>query len=93
MSQVLRTEATDEKQGFMKAVVSARDDRILGFTMIRTEAGEVMGAIQTAMMAGLPYMKLRDGVFSHLTMVEGGHLVIDDHETHRPCGWHLSPAS
>ena len=71
MSQVLRTEATDEKRGFMKAVVSARDDRILGFTMIGAEAGEVMGAVQTAMMAGLPYMKLRDGVFSHLTMVEG----------------------
>jgi pyruvate/2-oxoglutarate dehydrogenase complex dihydrolipoamide dehydrogenase (E3) component len=34
----LRTEATDEKQGFMKAAVSARDDRILGFTMIGAEA-------------------------------------------------------
>jgi pyruvate/2-oxoglutarate dehydrogenase complex dihydrolipoamide dehydrogenase (E3) component len=34
MSRVLRTEATDEKQGFMKAIVSANDDRILGFAMI-----------------------------------------------------------
>ena len=71
MAQVLRTEATDEKQGFMKAVVSADDDRILGFTMIGAEAGEVMAAVQTAMMAGLPYTKLRDGVFAHLTMAEG----------------------
>jgi pyruvate/2-oxoglutarate dehydrogenase complex dihydrolipoamide dehydrogenase (E3) component len=31
MRQVLRTEATDEKTGFMKVVVSASDDRILGF--------------------------------------------------------------
>ena len=30
-----------------------------------------MAAVQTAMMAELPYMKLRDGVFSHLTMAEG----------------------
>jgi pyruvate/2-oxoglutarate dehydrogenase complex dihydrolipoamide dehydrogenase (E3) component len=71
MSQVLRTEATDEKTGFMKAVVSANDDRILGFTMIGAEGGEVMAAVQTAMMAGLPFAKMRDAVFSHLTMSEG----------------------
>jgi pyruvate/2-oxoglutarate dehydrogenase complex dihydrolipoamide dehydrogenase (E3) component len=71
MSDVLRTEATDEKTGFMKVLVSASDDRILGFTMIGSEAGEVLAAVQTAMMADLPYMKLRDGVFSHLTMAEG----------------------
>jgi pyruvate/2-oxoglutarate dehydrogenase complex dihydrolipoamide dehydrogenase (E3) component len=71
MSQVLRTEATDEKTGFMKAVVSANDDRILGFTMIGAEAGEVTAAVQIAMMGGLPFAKLRDAIFSHLTMVEG----------------------
>jgi pyruvate/2-oxoglutarate dehydrogenase complex dihydrolipoamide dehydrogenase (E3) component len=71
MSRVLRTEATDEKTGFMKAVVSANDDRILGFTMIGSEAGEVLAAVQTAMLAGLPYTKLRDAVIPHLTMAEG----------------------
>ncbi len=71
MSKVLRTEATDETQGFMKAVVGAKDDRILGFTMIGSEAGEVMAAIQTAMLAELPYTKLRDAVIPHLTVAEG----------------------
>ena len=71
MSEVLRTEATDEKQGFMKAVVSASDDSILGFTMVGSEAGEVLAAVQTAMLAELPYTKLRDAVISHLTMAEG----------------------
>jgi pyruvate/2-oxoglutarate dehydrogenase complex dihydrolipoamide dehydrogenase (E3) component len=70
-SRVLRTEATDEKQGFMKALVAAHDDRILGFTMIGSEAGEVMAVVQTAMIAGLPYPKLRDAVIAHLTMAEG----------------------
>jgi Pyridine nucleotide-disulphide oxidoreductase, dimerisation domain len=42
---VLRTEATDETQGFMKVLVGASDDRILGFTMIGSEAGEVMAAV------------------------------------------------
>jgi pyruvate/2-oxoglutarate dehydrogenase complex dihydrolipoamide dehydrogenase (E3) component len=71
MSNVLRTKATDETQGFMKAVVGANDDRILGFTMIGSEAGEVMAAIQTAMLAELPYTKLRDAVIAHLTIAEG----------------------
>jgi pyruvate/2-oxoglutarate dehydrogenase complex dihydrolipoamide dehydrogenase (E3) component len=70
MSAVLRTEATDEKQGFMKALVGT-DDRILGFTMIGSEAGEVMAAVQTAMLAGLPYQQLRDAAIAHLTMAEG----------------------
>jgi pyruvate/2-oxoglutarate dehydrogenase complex dihydrolipoamide dehydrogenase (E3) component len=70
MGAVLRTEATDEKHGFMKALIGA-DERILGFTMIGSEAGEVMGAVQTAMLADLPYQRLRDAVIAHLTMAEG----------------------
>jgi pyruvate/2-oxoglutarate dehydrogenase complex dihydrolipoamide dehydrogenase (E3) component len=69
-SSVLRTEATDETQGFMKVLVGD-DDRILGFAMIGSEAGEVMAAMQTAMLAGLPYQRLRDAVITHLTMAEG----------------------
>jgi pyruvate/2-oxoglutarate dehydrogenase complex dihydrolipoamide dehydrogenase (E3) component len=71
MSAVLRTEATDEKQGFMKALVGEHEDRILGFTMVGSEAGEVMATVQTAMLAGLPYTKLRDAVIAHLTIAEG----------------------
>jgi pyruvate/2-oxoglutarate dehydrogenase complex dihydrolipoamide dehydrogenase (E3) component len=71
MSNVLRTQATDETQGFMKVLVGANDDRILGFTMIGSEAGEVLAAMQTAILAGLPYQKLRDAVISHLTFAEG----------------------
>jgi pyruvate/2-oxoglutarate dehydrogenase complex dihydrolipoamide dehydrogenase (E3) component len=70
MSNVLRTETTEETQGFMKVLVGS-DDRILGFTMIGSEAGEVMAVVQTAMLADLPYPKLRDAVIAHLTMAEG----------------------
>lgn len=52
-------------------LVAAKDDRILGFTLIGSEAGEVMAAIQTAMLAELPYTKLRDAVIAHLTVAEG----------------------
>jgi pyruvate/2-oxoglutarate dehydrogenase complex dihydrolipoamide dehydrogenase (E3) component len=70
MRNVLRTEATDETDGFMKVLVGAEDDRILGFTMIGSEAGEVMAAVQTAMIADLAYPKLRDAVIAHLTVAE-----------------------
>ena len=71
MRQVPRTAATDETAGFMKVLVGAEDDRVLGFTMIGSEAGEVMAAIQTAMLAETSYTKLRDAVFAHLTVAEG----------------------
>jgi hypothetical protein len=39
--------------------------------MIGSEAGEVMATIQTAMLAEMPYPKLRDAVLAHLTVAEG----------------------
>jgi pyruvate/2-oxoglutarate dehydrogenase complex dihydrolipoamide dehydrogenase (E3) component len=77
-SAVLRTHTIDEKQGFMKAQVTAREDQILGFTMIGAEAGEVMAAVQTAMLAGLPYSKLRDALLAHPTMAEGLGRLFED---------------
>jgi pyruvate/2-oxoglutarate dehydrogenase complex dihydrolipoamide dehydrogenase (E3) component len=71
MRKVLRTFATGESEGFMKVLVGAEDERILGFTMIGSEAGEVMAVIQTAMLAELPYPKVRDAIFAHLTFAEG----------------------
>jgi len=76
MSAVFRREATDETRGFMKILVGLDDDRILGFTMIGADAGEVMAVMQTAMLAGLPYPKLRDAVIAHLTGAEGLGLLL-----------------
>jgi pyruvate/2-oxoglutarate dehydrogenase complex dihydrolipoamide dehydrogenase (E3) component len=71
ISAVLRTRTIGETKGFMKAVVDAGSDRILGFAMIGAEAGEVVAAVQTAILAGLPYTGLRDAVIAHPTMAEG----------------------
>jgi pyruvate/2-oxoglutarate dehydrogenase complex dihydrolipoamide dehydrogenase (E3) component len=71
MTGVRRTATTDETQGFMKVLVGGSDDRILGFTMVGAEAGEVMTAVQTAMLADLPYPRLRDAILAHPTMAEG----------------------
>ena len=70
-SVVFRAQTTGETQGIMKVLVAANDDRILGFTMVGAELGEVMAVVQMAMLAGLPYQKLRDAVLTHPTMTEG----------------------
>ena len=49
----------------------ADSDRILGFTMIGPEAGEVMAVVQAAMLAGMPFTGLRDAILTHPTMAEG----------------------
>jgi pyruvate/2-oxoglutarate dehydrogenase complex dihydrolipoamide dehydrogenase (E3) component len=71
MDSVLGAQATDQREGFMKALVCEGDDRILGFTMIGASAGEVMAAVHTAMLAGLSYSRLANADFAHPTMAEG----------------------
>jgi pyruvate/2-oxoglutarate dehydrogenase complex dihydrolipoamide dehydrogenase (E3) component len=68
---VLRSRTISETRGFMKVLVEANGDRILGFAMIGPEAGEVMAVVQTAMLAGMPYTALRDAILAHPTMAEG----------------------
>jgi pyruvate/2-oxoglutarate dehydrogenase complex dihydrolipoamide dehydrogenase (E3) component len=78
MNSVLGAQATDQRQGFMKALIGESDDRILGFTMIGAEAGEVMAAVQTAMLAGLSYSTLANAAFAHPTMAEGLSLLFSN---------------
>ena len=62
----------------MKALIGESDDRILGFTMIGAEAGEVMAAVQTAMLAGLSYSTFANAAFAHPTMAEGLSLLFSN---------------
>jgi pyruvate/2-oxoglutarate dehydrogenase complex dihydrolipoamide dehydrogenase (E3) component len=71
VSAVVRARTIGEQEGFLKALVAAGGDQILGFTMIGPEAGEVMSVVQTAILARLPYSALRDEVIAHPTMSEG----------------------
>jgi pyruvate/2-oxoglutarate dehydrogenase complex dihydrolipoamide dehydrogenase (E3) component len=71
MEAVLRARTLSETRGFLKALVEADGDRILGFTAFGVGAGEIMSAVQIAMIAGLPYTALRDAVLTHPTLVEG----------------------
>lgn len=83
MQANLRARALSETRGFMKALVEVESDRIIGFTAFSVDAGEVMAAVQVAMIAGLPYTALRDAVLTHPTLVEGFmHLFSSAASTH-----------
>jgi len=70
MSYVARAIEVDETRGFMKAVVGADTDQILGCAILGVEGGEIAAMLQIAMMGGVPYTTLRDTVFSHPTLSE-----------------------
>jgi pyruvate/2-oxoglutarate dehydrogenase complex dihydrolipoamide dehydrogenase (E3) component len=72
MAAVLRTRTLSETRGFMKALIDTKSDRILGFAVLGVDGGEIMGAVQVAMIAGLPFTALRDAILTHPTLLEGG---------------------
>jgi pyruvate/2-oxoglutarate dehydrogenase complex dihydrolipoamide dehydrogenase (E3) component len=71
MESNLRARTLSETRGFVKALVEADSDRILGFTAFGVGAAEIMSSVQIAMNAGLPYTALRDAILTHPTLVEG----------------------
>ena len=72
VSHVTRARTISETRGFMKAVVEAGPSgRIVGFAMLGPEADGVTAVVQVAMLGGLPFTALRDGVLAHPTMAEG----------------------
>lgn len=68
---VPRAMTLGETRGLWKAVVDASSDQILGAAILGAAGGEVMSVVQVAMLAGLPYTALRDGILAHPTMSEG----------------------
>jgi pyruvate/2-oxoglutarate dehydrogenase complex dihydrolipoamide dehydrogenase (E3) component len=71
MAAVMRATTLSETRGFLKALVEVNTDRILGFTGFGVDTGEILSSVQIAMLAGLPYTALRDGILTHPTLVEG----------------------
>jgi pyruvate/2-oxoglutarate dehydrogenase complex dihydrolipoamide dehydrogenase (E3) component len=70
MSRVARALEVDESRGFLKAIVDAETDQILGCAVLGIEGGEIMAILQVAVLGRLPYTALRDGIFAHPTLAE-----------------------
>lgn len=70
MKHVARALETDETRGLMKAIVAPDSGKILGCAILGVAGGEIMSVLQVAMMGGVPYPAIRDGVFAHPTYAE-----------------------
>ena len=70
MTSVARAIEMSETRGFIKAVVDAATNQILGCSVLGVEGGELMAMIEIAMMGRLPYTVLKDAIFAHPTLAE-----------------------
>lgn len=71
MSHVARAIERGETAGFMKVIVDAASDKILGAAILGAEGGEVVQLLGALMLAGAPYTTLKGAVFIHPTLSEG----------------------
>jgi pyruvate/2-oxoglutarate dehydrogenase complex dihydrolipoamide dehydrogenase (E3) component len=71
MANILKTRTLSEPRGFLKMLIGAQGDEILGFTVFGVEGSELMAIVQTAMIGHLPYTTLREAIFTHPTVAEG----------------------
>jgi pyruvate/2-oxoglutarate dehydrogenase complex dihydrolipoamide dehydrogenase (E3) component len=77
MKSVARATEMDEPRGLMKAVVDTETRQILGFTVLGVMGGELMTAVEIAMMGRLPYTALRDATIAHPVLAESLNNLFD----------------
>ncbi len=70
MEYVARAIEMDERRGFMKAIVDAKTERILGAAILGVEGGELMSMLQIAMLGDLSFHVLASATFAHPTLAE-----------------------
>jgi pyruvate/2-oxoglutarate dehydrogenase complex dihydrolipoamide dehydrogenase (E3) component len=70
MDHVARALEVDEPRGFLKVVLGADGEQILGCAMLGMEGGELMSMIQLAMLGHVPASQLHDAIFAHPTLAE-----------------------
>ena len=78
MTYVARAIERGETAGLMKIVVDARNDRILGASILASEGGELVQILGFMMLANQPYTLLKGAVYIHPTLAEGFFSLMDD---------------
>ncbi|MBV9762193.1 MAG: mercuric reductase [Acidobacteriaceae bacterium] len=71
MSSVARAKERAETAGFMKLIVDASNDLILGAAILGVEGGELVQILSTLMLAEKPYTLLKGAIYIHPTLAEG----------------------
>lgn len=70
-ANIPRTKINKQPDGLLKALVDPETKKILGCTLFSAESSEMINIVRVAMEADLPYIFLRDNIFTHPTMSEG----------------------
>ena len=70
MTHSSRAIEMSETRGFIKAIVDADTNQILGAAVLGVEGGELMSMFEIAMLGKLPYTVLKDAIFAHPTLAE-----------------------
>ncbi len=70
MASVARGFETGETRGFLKAIVNAETDQVLGAACLGVNGGEYAAMLQIAMMGCVTASELHDGIWSHPTWAE-----------------------
>ena len=71
MTSVARAIERGETAGLMKLVVDATNDRILGASILSSQADETVQILSTLMLAEKPYTLLKGAIYIHPTLAEG----------------------
>jgi pyruvate/2-oxoglutarate dehydrogenase complex dihydrolipoamide dehydrogenase (E3) component len=71
MASVARAIERGETAGFMKVIVDAETDRILGAAILGIEGGELVQILGAMILANAPYTILKGAVYIHPTLAEG----------------------
>jgi pyruvate/2-oxoglutarate dehydrogenase complex dihydrolipoamide dehydrogenase (E3) component len=67
---IARAIETGDTRGFLKAIVDADTEEILGAAILAPEGGELMSMLELAMMGKLRYSVLENAVFAHPAYAE-----------------------
>jgi pyruvate/2-oxoglutarate dehydrogenase complex dihydrolipoamide dehydrogenase (E3) component len=78
MTSVARAIERGEAAGFMKLVVDAATDRVLGAAVLGAEGGELVHVFETLMLADAPYTLLKRAIYIHPTLAEGFFGLMED---------------
>jgi pyruvate/2-oxoglutarate dehydrogenase complex dihydrolipoamide dehydrogenase (E3) component len=70
MTRVGRATERGETLGFMKVLVDAESERILGAALLGIEGDEVVHSLLDVMYAGAPYTVIRRAMHIHPTVTE-----------------------
>ena len=85
MTSVARAIEMSETRGFMKAVIDADTNQILGAAVLGVEGGELMSMFEIAMLGKLPYTVLKDAILAHPTLAESLNNLFMAMDKQDPC--------